>query len=345
MSAAKSSPASVAATAGAAKRIVKRSGLVSAALSRQPPAGSLSGRDVSEAARRLPSLGSQIEATLHQRVLQGAGTALERVSPRDLVDSPYQPRRRYEEDGLLGLAESLKHRQIDPVLYRQRPDGAKELVSGHRRQRAAMLADLPWLDARRIECSDDEARVLVLAANEPREDFTDFERALAYRSILDADGSIKSIRQLAGHIGIDPSLVSRRLKILDLPRSVLSVLETYPAAFSCRWVSKLEKLVADPRLDHDLLEQTLVRVATGEVQMTAVFPIMACAEATSRAVSQPASRSWSLQQANRLFAQVTPHEQRRLVTVKLPGSCDVGEVAQLLHSALAERFGLSTDSD
>src|SRR3954447_559407 len=55
--------------------------------------------------------------------------------------NPAQPRKRFDEDGLIALAESLTERGVlQPVLVRPRPGGTYELVAGERRGRGAELA-------------------------------------------------------------------------------------------------------------------------------------------------------------------------------------------------------------
>lgn len=339
------------------KKIVKRSGLVSS----QPAAAPVSGRDMSVAAARMPSFdfavtSPQPSASTPPESAPAASAAppspaaslappllppgeVVRIKLDLLVDSPYQPRLGYDEGKLAELAESLRHRQIDPLVVRPLSGGKFEIISGHRRKRAAPLAQLDELDCRIIEVSDTEARVLVLAANEPREDFTDFERALAYQGILDdgksRKGEIRSQRQLAAKVGVDVALVNRRLSMLDLPMPCQEVLRQYPGAFSSRWVKKLQELTS-VAYDSERLKAALVRVATGELQMTAVFSVMASA-AEAPAKEAP-KQGLSLHRSNRLFAQVTPNPEKRLVTVKLPGECDVQDVAKLILAALDKRF-------
>ena len=315
----------------ASKKIVKRSGLVSA------PTGNLSGKDVSAAAARLPSFkfepppsssGSQVR------------TGPMRIRLSQLIDSPYQPRLAYDEGKLSELAESLRFRQIDPLLVRPLPDDMYEVISGHRRKRAAPLAQLDELDCMSEAISDDEARILVLAANEPHEDFADFERALAYHEAL-VSKAVPTQKQLADKIGVSTPLLNRRLSMLKLPECVLSVLREYPRTFSSRWVPKLLEITSDDKgFDEERLRQELVRVATGELQMSALFSVMASVRGKGAPSSATTQRGLTLQRGNQLFAQVTPNTDRRQITVKLPGECSVDEVAELILAALGQRFAL-----
>ena len=64
--------------------------------------------------------------------------------PVDLIDpNPNQPRRVFDEDSLMALADSIRARGVlQPVLVRPLPSGRYELIAGERRWRAAQLAEL-----------------------------------------------------------------------------------------------------------------------------------------------------------------------------------------------------------
>lgn len=322
----------------ASKRVLKRSGMVGGGAA--PGLGGLSGKDVRSAASRLPQFDAPNVVALAPLAEATQGRAIVRLPLDALVDSPYQPRLRYDEQSLAELAESLRFRQIEPILVRPLPEHRYEVLSGHRRKRAASLAQLVELDAVILDVDDSQARVLVLAANEPREDFTDYERALAYQLVLDEGnegGAVRSQRQLASHLGIDPSLIVRRLSMLKLPSEVQEVLRQYPDAFSCRWVSKLLVITAQP-YDKDHLRQALTRVAKKEIPISALFSMMATAAHSSSGRIASPQKGLVLQRNRQLFAQITPNDSKRHVMVKLPGECDVGEVAQLILNTLASRY-------
>src|SRR5919112_2635888 len=72
-----------------------------------------------------------------------------RELPTDLIQpNPHQPRRTFDEDALVGLAESVKARGIlQPIVVRPLPGGTYELVAGERRLRAAKIAGLDQVPA------------------------------------------------------------------------------------------------------------------------------------------------------------------------------------------------------
>ena len=76
------------------------------------------------------------------------GAELRELAVELVAPNPDQPRKRFDEDSLQALAESVKDRGVlQPVLVRPRPGGTYELVAGERRWRAAQLAGLQTLPA------------------------------------------------------------------------------------------------------------------------------------------------------------------------------------------------------
>lgn len=72
---------------------------------------------------------------------------LERVinlSPGEISDFPNHPFKVRMDEEMQQMAESVKeHGVLVPALVREKPGGGYEMVAGHRRKRAAELAELP----------------------------------------------------------------------------------------------------------------------------------------------------------------------------------------------------------
>ena len=65
------------------------------------------------------------------------------ASVAEIVASPYQPRRHFDETALNELADSIRRQGLlQPLVVRERPTGGYELIAGERRWRAAQLAGL-----------------------------------------------------------------------------------------------------------------------------------------------------------------------------------------------------------
>ncbi|HEX6389886.1 MAG TPA: ParB N-terminal domain-containing protein, partial [Solirubrobacteraceae bacterium] len=69
------------------------------------------------------------------------GDELRQIAVELIRPNPRQPRKRFDEDALQGLADSLGERGVlQPVLLRPLAGGSYEIVAGERRWRAAQLA-------------------------------------------------------------------------------------------------------------------------------------------------------------------------------------------------------------
>ena len=80
------------------------------------------------------------------------------------------------------LVESIKEQGVlDPAIVRHRKEGGFEIISGHRRHHAAMLAGLKDMPVIIRDISDDEATLAMVDANLHREKLLPSEKAKAYK--------------------------------------------------------------------------------------------------------------------------------------------------------------------
>ena len=102
----------------------------------------------------------------------------------DFPEHPYQVR---DDEDMLQLIESVKERGVlVPALIRPKEDGRYEMISGHRRKRASMLAGKDTLRCEVVEMDRDEATVLMVESNFQRSTILPSEKAFAYKMKMDA---------------------------------------------------------------------------------------------------------------------------------------------------------------
>ena len=105
----------------------------------------------------------------------------------EISDFPGHPFKVRMDEEMERLVDSVKERGIlSPVLVRPLPDGGYQMVSGHRRRRAAELAGLPTVPCIIRELTDDEAIIVMVDSNLQREQVLPSEKAFAYKMKLDA---------------------------------------------------------------------------------------------------------------------------------------------------------------
>ena len=136
-----------------------------------------------------------------------------------------QPRRRFDEDGLVALSESIKARGVlQPLVVRPLEGGsAYELVAGERRLRAAGLAGLSHVPAIVRDTDDAEQLELALVENMAREDLNAVEEARACATLVEDLGVTKE--ELGRRIGRSRVAVSNLVRLLDLPEDALALIE------------------------------------------------------------------------------------------------------------------------
>ena len=102
----------------------------------------------------------------------------------DFVGHPFQVR---DGEDMDLLVESVRANGIiTPVTLRPKPDGRYEIVSGHRRKKACVLAGIPTVKAEIREMTRDEAIILMVESNLQRSTILPSEKAFAYRMRLEA---------------------------------------------------------------------------------------------------------------------------------------------------------------
>ena len=105
----------------------------------------------------------------------------------EISDFPNHPFKVRMDESMMEMVESVKERGVlSPVLVRPTPDGGYQMVSGHRRKRAAELAELPTVPCIVRGLTDDEAVIIMVDSNLQREQVLPSEKAFAYKMKLDA---------------------------------------------------------------------------------------------------------------------------------------------------------------
>jgi ParB family transcriptional regulator, chromosome partitioning protein len=153
-----------------------------------------------------------------------APAELRRLAPDSICPNPRQPRRRFEEESLSSLAESMRERGVlQPLLVRALDDGRYELIAGERRWRAARIAGLETVPAIVRQDGDAETLELALIENMVREDLNPIEEARACAALVEELGLTRE--ELGRRIGRSRVAVSNLMRLLDLPDEVAEMLE------------------------------------------------------------------------------------------------------------------------
>lgn len=142
-----------------------------------------------------------------------------------LVPNPYQPRTRFDEDELNGLAESVRQQGVlSPVIVREDPtqDGRYQIVAGERRWRAAQIAQLHDIPVIVRSLTDADIAQIAVLENVQRQDLDAVEEGAGYRCLINEFGYTQD--GLGRMLGKSRSHIANTLRLLDLPEAVLTLL-------------------------------------------------------------------------------------------------------------------------
>ncbi len=139
--------------------------------------------------------------------------------------SSFQPRERFDEEGLQALADSIAtHGVLQPITVRRLASGYYQIIAGERRWRAARMAGLSEIPARVVEADDRGAMELALVENLQREDLNPVEEARGFKALIEDFGFTQEVA--AKRVGKSRPAIANALRLLSLPEKVLSLLES-----------------------------------------------------------------------------------------------------------------------
>lgn len=137
--------------------------------------------------------------------------------------NPNQPRKEFDEDRLLELADSLKtHGLIQPITVRYIGEKRFELISGERRLRATKLAGIDEIPAYIREANDEQSMAFALIENIQREELNPLEVAMAYKRLVVEFEYTQA--EVANRVGKNRTTVTNMLRLLHLPDFIQSAL-------------------------------------------------------------------------------------------------------------------------
>ncbi len=173
-------------------------------------------------AERPRGMGRGLAAILSVADGDGAPEELRELPVDLIVPNPRQPRRDFDEESIVALADSIRARGIlQPVIVRPVAGGTYELVAGERRWRAATLAELATIPAI-VRPHDDAASLEVaLIENMAREDLNPVDEARACAALTEELGLTRE--DVGRRVGRSRVAVSNLLRLLDLPDETLAL--------------------------------------------------------------------------------------------------------------------------
>ncbi len=151
-----------------------------------------------------------------------AGFAM--VPVDEVATNPQQPRSKFDEEALSGLAESIREVGVlQPISVSRTEDGSYILIAGERRLRAARRAGLSEIPAVIRTVDDQSSLTQALVENIQRENLTPLEEAAAFQQLLEDYGLTHE--DIGARVGKSRTTITNTLRLLGLPASIQGMLE------------------------------------------------------------------------------------------------------------------------
>ena len=116
-----------------------------------------------------------------------------------LQESPFNPRKRFQQNSLEELAQSIRAQGVlAPLLVRELEPERFEIVAGSRRFRASHIAGMDHVPVRVVALSDGEAQLAMAIENLQREDVHPLEEARAFANLASQHYDIATIAAKVG---------------------------------------------------------------------------------------------------------------------------------------------------
>ncbi len=167
-----------------------------------------------------------------------------------------QPRKRFDQEALEELAESIKEYGLIQPIVVSKKDGYYSIVAGERRWRASKIAGLKEIPAIVREDNERVNKEISLIENMQREDLNPYEKALGIRALIDNYGLSQEI--VAKKLGKSRSTIANWVRVLNLePRVLEMVKEGKLSEGYCKAL-----LMIEPEKQYETAIQMLERGAT-----------------------------------------------------------------------------------
>lgn len=142
----------------------------------------------------------------------------------DIEPNRQQPRRVFDEESLLELADSIRQNGIiTPILVQESQNGYYSIIAGERRWRASKLAGLKTIPAIIKKFDDQKLYEISLIENLQRQDLNPVEEAMGYKKLMEEYNLTQE--EVSAKVSKSRSSVANSMRLLNLSEEVLKSLE------------------------------------------------------------------------------------------------------------------------
>ena len=154
-------------------------------------------------------------------------TSITKLKIYDVKRNRLQPRKVFNKESLEELTNSIKERGvIQPIIVRKDKSlvGKFEIIAGERRWLASQNAGLHEIPVVILDVDDEKTLEFAIVENVQRQDLNAIEEAQGYQRLIDEFSYNQE--KLAKFIGKSRSYIANSLRLLGLPKEVISYVES-----------------------------------------------------------------------------------------------------------------------
>lgn len=158
----------------------------------------------------------ETEPVIIEKIVEKKG--VETLKITEVEPNREQPRKNFNEDALLELADSIKqYGVIQPLIVQKKADHY-EIIAGERRWRAAKMAGVKEIPVIIKDYSDQQVMEISLIENIQREDLNPIEEAMAYKNLME-EFHLKQ-DEIAEKVSKSRTAVTNSMRLLKLDKRV-----------------------------------------------------------------------------------------------------------------------------
>ena len=156
-----------------------------------------------------------------------SNTNITKLKIYDVKRNKLQPRKVFNQESLQELTNSIKQNGvIQPIIVRKDKNlvGKFEIIAGERRWLASQNAGLHEIPVVILDVNDEKSLEFAIVENIQRQDLNAIEEAQGYQRLIDEFSYNQE--KLAKFIGKSRSYIANSLRLLGLPKEVISYVES-----------------------------------------------------------------------------------------------------------------------
>ena len=156
------------------------------------------------------------EPVIIEKIVEKKG--VETLKITEVEPNREQPRKNFNEDALLELADSIKQYGVIQPLIVQKKANHYEIIAGERRWRAAKMAGVKEIPVIIKDYTDQQVMEISLIENIQREDLNPIEEAMAYKNLME-EFHLKQ-DEIAEKVSKSRTAVTNSMRLLKLDKRV-----------------------------------------------------------------------------------------------------------------------------